>query len=65
MSSDVSNPHNNGAVLNIAQLIKAVMSLAAEAELEVEPEVIFSCHPTSQTHTTTALSSTLPSSSKQ
>ncbi len=33
MSSDVSNPHNNGAVLNIAQLIKAVMSLAAEAEL--------------------------------
>jgi hypothetical protein len=33
MSSDVTNPHNNGAVLNIAQLIKAVMSLAAEAEL--------------------------------
>jgi hypothetical protein len=33
MSSDVANPHNNGAVLNIAQLIKAVMSSAAEAEL--------------------------------
>ena len=33
MSSNVSNPHNNGAVLNIAQLIKAVMSLGAEAEL--------------------------------
>jgi hypothetical protein len=33
MSSDVTNPHNNGAVLNIAQLIKAVMSMAAEAEL--------------------------------
>ena len=33
MSSNVTNPHNNGAVLNIAQLIKAVMSSAAEAEL--------------------------------
>jgi hypothetical protein len=33
MSSDVTNPHNNGAVLNIVQLIKAVMSSAAEAEL--------------------------------
>jgi len=33
MSSDVANPHNNGAVLNNAQLIKAVMSSAAEAEL--------------------------------
>ena len=33
MSSDVANPHNNGAVLNIAQLIKAVMSSAAEAKL--------------------------------
>jgi hypothetical protein len=33
MSSNVTNPHNNGAVLNIAQLIKAVMSLAAEPEL--------------------------------
>jgi len=33
VSSDVTNPHNNGAVLNIAQLIKAVMSSAAEAEL--------------------------------
>ena len=35
MSSDVANPHNNGAVLNIAQLIKAVMSSVAEAELGV------------------------------
>jgi hypothetical protein len=33
MSSDVANPHNNGAVLNSAQLIKAAMSSAAEAEL--------------------------------
>ncbi len=33
MSSDVTNPHNNGTVLNIPQLIKAVMSSAAEAEL--------------------------------
>jgi hypothetical protein len=33
MSSDIINAHNNGAVLNIAQLIKAVMSLVAEAEL--------------------------------
>ena len=33
MSSDVTNPRNNGAVLNIAQLIKPVMSSAAEAEL--------------------------------
>ena len=33
MSSDVANPHNNGAVLNIAQLIKAVLSSAAEAKL--------------------------------
>ncbi len=33
MSSNVTDPHNNGAVLNITQLIKAVMSLAAEAEL--------------------------------
>ena len=32
MSSNVTSPHNNGAVLNIAQLIKAVMSSAAEAE---------------------------------
>jgi hypothetical protein len=28
-----NNPPNNGAILNIAQLIKAVMSFAAEAEL--------------------------------
>jgi hypothetical protein len=33
MSSDIDNPADNGAVLNIAQLIKAVMSLVAEAEL--------------------------------
>jgi hypothetical protein len=33
MSSDVTNPHNNSAVLNISQLVQAVMSLAAEAEL--------------------------------
>jgi hypothetical protein len=33
MSSNVTNPHNNGAVLNISQIIKAAMSLVAEAEL--------------------------------
>ncbi len=33
LSSDTENPINNGAVLNIVQLIKAVMSSAAEAEL--------------------------------
>ncbi len=33
MSSDTKDPANNGAVLNIAQLIKAVMSSAAEAKL--------------------------------
>jgi hypothetical protein len=33
MSSNVTNPHNNCAVLNISQIIKAVMSLVAEAEL--------------------------------
>jgi hypothetical protein len=33
LSSDTENPIHNGAVLNIAQLIKVVMSSAAEAEL--------------------------------
>jgi hypothetical protein len=33
MSSNIADPADNGAVLNIAQIIKAVMSLAAEAEL--------------------------------
>ncbi len=33
MSSDTKDPPNNSAVLNIAQLIKAVMSSAAEAKL--------------------------------
>ena len=33
MSSDTPIPPNNGAVLIIPQLIKAVMSLAAEAEI--------------------------------
>ena len=33
MSSEVPNPANNSTVHNIAQLIKAVMSLATEAEL--------------------------------
>ena len=33
LSSDTKFPPNNGAVLNIAQIIKAVMSSAAEAEL--------------------------------
>jgi hypothetical protein len=33
LSSDIEDPIDNGAVLNLAQLIKAVMSSAAEAEL--------------------------------
>jgi hypothetical protein len=33
MSSNIADPADNGAVLNIAQLIKAIMSLAAKAEL--------------------------------
>jgi hypothetical protein len=33
LSSDCEDPANNGDVLNLAQLIKAVMSSAAEAEL--------------------------------
>ena len=33
MSEDVPFPPNNGAVLNVAEIIKAVMSSAAEAEL--------------------------------
>jgi hypothetical protein len=33
LSSNVQNPPNNGAVLTIAQIINAVMSSAAEAEL--------------------------------
>jgi hypothetical protein len=33
MSSDTPRPHNNGVVLTIAQIIKAVMSLAAKAKI--------------------------------
>ena len=33
MSKDVYFPPNNGAVLNIAQIMKTIMSLAAEAEI--------------------------------
>ena len=33
MSSDIPDPPNNGAVLNIAQIIRAVMASAAEAEI--------------------------------
>ena len=33
MFSDVEHPQNNGAVLTVAQIIKAVMSSAAEAEV--------------------------------
>ena len=33
MSSNVTYPPNNGAILNIAKVIDAVMSSAAEAEL--------------------------------
>jgi hypothetical protein len=33
MSSDTPHPHNNGTVFTIAQIIKAVMSLAAKAKI--------------------------------
>jgi hypothetical protein len=33
LSSDTEDPINNGAVLNLTQIIKAVMSSTAEAEL--------------------------------
>jgi hypothetical protein len=33
LSSDIQNPQNNGPVLTIAQIMDAVMSSAAEAEL--------------------------------
>ena len=33
LSDDGKDPKNNGAVLNIAQIIKNVMSSAAEAEI--------------------------------
>ena len=48
LSSDVPVPPNNGAVLNVAQLIKAVMLSAAEAEIGVlyinEREAILARH---------------------
>jgi hypothetical protein len=34
-SSNVPNPPNNGAILNIAQISDAIISLAAETELGV------------------------------
>ena len=34
MSSDIAVPKNNGAVHTVAQIVKTVMSFAAEAELE-------------------------------
>ncbi len=33
LSDDIGNPPNNGAILTLATIIKAVMSSAAEAEL--------------------------------
>ena len=33
MSTNYDEPPNNGAVLNVSKVLKAVMSLAAEAEL--------------------------------
>jgi hypothetical protein len=48
MSSDTSCPHNNGVVLTIAQIIKAVMSLAAKAEIRALyincQEAVPACH---------------------
>ena len=35
MSNNVKTPPNNGAVFTISQIIKAVMSLAAEAKFGV------------------------------
>jgi hypothetical protein len=48
MSSNTSCPHNNGTVPTIAQIIKAVMSLAAEAKIEALyincREAVPACH---------------------
>jgi hypothetical protein len=70
VSSNTPCPHNNGAVLTIAQIIKAVMSSAAEAEIGILyiicREAVPACHtleflghpqpPTpTQTNNTTAL----------
>ena len=41
MSNDTPDPPNNGAVITIAQIIKAVMSSAAEAELGA---LFINCH---------------------
>ncbi len=48
MSNNTAKPPNNGAILTISQIIKAVMSLAAEAEVGALyincRETIPSCH---------------------
>jgi hypothetical protein len=48
MSNNTAKPLNNGAILTIAQIIKAVMSLAAEAEVGALyincREAISACH---------------------
>ena len=41
MDSDIAVPENNGAVHTVAQIIKVVMSSAAEAELG---ELYIKCH---------------------
>jgi hypothetical protein len=79
MSSNTPCPHNNGAVLTIAQIIKAVMSLAAKAKIGALyincQETVPTCHtleflghpqpPTPiQTNNTMALSSSTTMSSR-
>ena len=41
MSNDTAVPPNNGAVIAIAQMIKAIMSSAAESELSA---LFINCH---------------------
>ena len=47
MSGDDAIPANNGAVINISRIIKAVMSLTAEAELEA---LFIHCKETTPAH---------------
>ena len=61
MSNNNALPPNNGAVLTIAQIIKAIMLSAAEAEIGAlyinYREAIPTCHTLElQTNSTTALS---------
>ena len=50
LSSDTQIPANNGAILNIAHIIKNVMSLATEAELAALYIMATNCVATGTVH---------------